>query len=96
MQPLSTDASFILDRMEPDHRYELQDLRAFVPGIGPDRLREIMHELWVERRVERVEHSGWRRHPSPPADAPRPVSRDVQLVKPEELFDHARFEAFFK
>jgi hypothetical protein len=54
MHPFSDYASFILDRMEPDRRYEPQDLRGFVPDISTEHLREIMHELWVNRQVERA------------------------------------------
>ena len=96
MSPLSDSARFILDRMEPDRRYEPQDLRAFDPDVSIERLREIMHELWVNRQVERVGDSGWRRHHSAPPHVPPPVSREVQEVKPEELFDHTRFQGFFK
>jgi len=96
MYPLSTDARFILDRMEPDCRYELPDLRAFAPEAGVECLREIMHELWICRQVERVGHSGWRRHQSAPADLPDRVSREVQAVKPEDLFDYGAFGDFFK
>ena len=42
MHPFSEYASFILDRMEPDRRYEPQDLRAFVPDTSIEQLREIM------------------------------------------------------
>ena len=96
MHPLSEYASFILNQLEPDRRYEPQDLRAFVPDTSVERLREIMHELWINRQVERVGHSGWRRHRSAPRDLPDPVSREIQAVKPEDLFDYATFVDFFK
>lgn len=96
MHPLTEYASLILERMEPDRRYEPQDLRGLVPDTTIDHLREIMHELWVNRQVERDGDSGWRRHHSAPPHVPPPVSREVQEVKPEELFDHARFQGFFK
>jgi hypothetical protein len=96
MHTLSADARRVLDRMEPDHRYEAQDLRAFVPEIGGERLRDVMHELWVNRQVERVEHSGWRRHRSASPHAPRSVSARAAAVKPEDLFDHGTFADFFK
>jgi hypothetical protein len=67
MYALSKDAGFILDRMEPDRCYESLDLRAFVPDTSAEGLREVMHELWVNRQVERVGYSGWRRHRSAPA-----------------------------
>ena len=96
MQPLSEYASFILDRMEPDRLYKPQDIQVFVPDTSVERLREVMQELWVNRQVERVGYSGWRRHRSAPPHLPRSVPREVQAVKPEELFDHAAFEDFFK
>lgn len=96
MPPLSEYARFMLDRMEPERRYEPQDLRALGAEVSIERLREIMHELWVHREVERVGPSGWRRHRSAPADVPQTVSRDTKAVKPEDLFDHAAFADFFK
>lgn len=96
MQPLTEHATIILDRMQPDLRYEPQDLRAFVPDITIERLREIMHELWINRQVERVGYSGWRLHRSRPPEPTDRVSREVQAVKPEDLFDHAAFADFFK
>jgi len=96
MPPFSDSARFILDRMEPGRRYEPQDLRAFDSDVSLERLREIMHELWVGRQVERIGYSGWRRHSSVPPRRPRPVSREIETVKPEELFDHATFADFFK
>jgi hypothetical protein len=96
MHPLSEYASLILDRMEPDRRYEPQDLRAFVPDTSLERLREIMHELWLNRQVERVGYSGWRRHRSAPLHRAHPASREIQAVRPEDLFDHATFSDFFK
>jgi hypothetical protein len=96
MHPLNEQARYILDRMEPDRQYEPEDLRAFVPGASVERLREIMHELWVNRQVERVGYSGWRRHRSAPPDRPQPVSRETKAVKPEDLFDYETFAGFFK
>ncbi|HEY1304578.1 MAG TPA: hypothetical protein VGF24_13545 [Vicinamibacterales bacterium] len=96
MPPLSEYASFILDRMEPDRRYEQDDLRGLVPDTGIEGLREIMHELWINRQVERVGSSGWRRHRSAPPHLRRPVRREVQPAKPEDLFDHETFADFFK
>jgi hypothetical protein len=96
MHPLSEYARFILDRMEPDRRYEPQHLRAFVPDASVERLREIMHELWINRQVERVGYSGWRRHRSAPPHRLHPASREIQAVKPEDLFDHDPFADFFK
>ena len=96
MPPLSEYARFILERMEPGRQYEPQDLRAFDPDASIERLREIMHELWITRQVERSGYSGWRRHRSAPPHRPRPVSRETKAVKPEDLFDHATFVDFFK
>ena len=96
MHPLSECASFVLARMTPDCRYELPDLRAFVPDAGVECLREIMHELWISRQVERDGHSGWRRHRSAPSDLPDRGSCEIQPVKPEDLFDYATLGEFFK
>ena len=109
MHALSNVARFILDRMEPDRPYEALDLRAIVPEFGTETLREIMHELWVNRQVERVGHSGWQRYRSAPPDQKRPDStlgardgapvsrlRQTKVVKPEELFDHDSFTDFFR
>ena len=62
MHSLSEDASLILDRMEPERLYTPQDLRAFLRDASVERVREVMHELWINRQVERVEYVGWRRH----------------------------------
>jgi hypothetical protein len=96
MRPLSEDAGFVLERMEPDRRYNAEDLRALVPGASFEHLREIMHELWVARQVERIGYAGWRRHRSASAEVPDAGSREVTLVKPEDLFDHTTFADFFK
>ena len=93
---LSEHASFMLESMEPDRLYEPRDLRAFLPDASIECLREIMHELWINRQVERVGHAGWRRHRSAPPHRSGKTSGEVQIVKPEELFDHATFEDFFK
>jgi hypothetical protein len=109
MHALSTLARFILDRMEPDRHYQSLDLRAFVPDASVEKLGEVMHELWVNRQVERVGYSGWQRHRSAPPDQKRvdaqrdapdaaPVSgrRQTKVFTPEDLFDHALFEDFFR
>jgi hypothetical protein len=109
MDTLSESARSILDRMKPDRSYEIADLRALMPHTGADTLREMMHELWVNRHVERVGHLGWRRHRSTgpherPADvrletgrvAPASPSRETKVVTPEELFDHDAFADFFR
>jgi hypothetical protein len=108
MQALSKLARFILDRMEPDCSYEPLDLRALAPNASAEKLREVMHELWVNRHVERVGSSGWQRHRSAPPHQ-RPVDaqldapdvavsrfRQTKVVKPEDLFDHAPFSDFFR
>ena len=82
--------------MEPDRRYEPEDLREFLPGTSVERLREVMHELWLNREVERAGHGTWRRHRSTPPHASREVARETETVKPEDLFDHAGFADFFK
>jgi hypothetical protein len=108
MHALSRDARFILDRIQPDRCYEASDLRALVPHASAEEFREVMHELWVNRQVERVGYSGWQRRRSAPAhkgpveaqhDA-RDVAvsrfRQTKVVKPEDLFDHGSFEDFFR
>ena len=109
MNALSKDARLILDRMEPDRRYEALDLRALAPDASAEKLHDVMHELWVNRHVERVGYSGWRRQRSAPAhqrpaDAQTdgrdvtPVSefRQTKVVKPEDLFDHGSFTDLFR
>ena len=107
MHALSKHARFILDRMEPDRQYEALDLRALVPDASAEGFRQVMHELWVNRQVERVGYSGWQRHRSPPAhqgsvDAqhdgrgPVPGFRQTKVVRPEDLFDHGSFTDFFR
>jgi hypothetical protein len=96
MPPLTPHARLILDRMEPDRSYEPQDLRDWLPDAGIHHLREVMHELWIHRQVERAGASGWRRHRSAPPHAVPAASREVKIVKPEDLFDHDAFADFFK
>ena len=64
----------ILDVMEWDRSYEVTSLKAMFPDISMDSLREALHALWIDRRVERVGASGWRRYESrwdgQPASAP--------------------------
>jgi hypothetical protein len=108
MHSLSTQAGFILDRMDHDRAYEASDLRALVPDTSAEGFRELMHELWVNRQVERIGLSGWQRRRSAPAhqaDA-QPDRRDsgtgasgfrqTKVVKPEDLFDHGSFADFFR
>ena len=98
MHSLSEHASLILERMETDLLYGPQDLRAFLPDTTVERIREIMHELWINRQVERVDYDGWRRQrsasPHPP-HASQPAG-EVKIVTPGELFDHTTFADFFK
>jgi hypothetical protein len=95
--------------MERGCTYEPSDLRAFAPDASNETIRELMHELWVNRRVERVGYAGWRVFPStsaadsrmpPIAKAPQaddaPSASKPKTVRPEELFDHDRFSGFFK
>ena len=108
MHALSKDAQFILVRMEPDRSYEASTLRALVPHTSAEGFREVMHELWVNRQVERHGGSGWQRRASVPAhevdaqrdagDGVEPTSRfrQTKVVKPEELFDHGSFGEFFR
>jgi hypothetical protein len=106
MHTLSEAARCILDRMQSDRSYEIHDLRALMPGTSAETLREMMHELWVSRQVERAGHSGWRRHRSVgPHESARLDSghiaaaspyRETKVVKPEELFDHDAFGDFFR
>lgn len=57
-------AAAILDVMEQEREYEATALKARFPDISMDTLREALHALWIERRVERVGVSGWRRFES--------------------------------
>jgi hypothetical protein len=60
MHLLSERAAFILGRMEPRRTYEPAEIQAWLPETSIDGLREIMHELWVKRYVERHGFAGWR------------------------------------
>jgi len=102
---LSARAAVILEQMEPGCSYEAKELRAFVPDLTLEQLRDLMRELWVARQVERAGYSGWRRErsASPAADAARTTSHRSAAagarhapVKPEDLFDHDAFEDMFK
>ena len=108
MHALTKDARFILDRMESDRSYGAANLRALVPHVSAEQFREVMHELWVNRHVERLGSSGWqRRRSAPPHEvdaqpdagdvvAPTSGCRQTKVVKPEELFDHGSFGEFFR
>ena len=54
----------LLDVMEWDRSYEAVALHAMFPNTSMDSLREALHALWIDRRVERVGLSGWRRQES--------------------------------
>ncbi len=95
MPALTQKAEAILSRMEPGLAYGPSDLRPLAPGESNETLRELMHELWVNRCVERVGYAGWRLSHSTAAADP-PVSAPPKTVKPEDLFDHDRFSGFFK
>ncbi|HET7697088.1 MAG TPA: hypothetical protein VFK57_15355 [Vicinamibacterales bacterium] len=96
MPSLSESARIVLGRMDPDRPYQLQDLRLVARDASPERLREIMHELWIARQVERVGDAAWRRHRSAAPHASHPASGEIKTVKPEDLFDYASFAEFFK
>jgi hypothetical protein len=108
MHALSRAARQILERMESDRRYGTLDLRAILPEASAENIREVMHELWVNRQVERV-GDGWQRHrsvaphqqPAPAEHGRREVAaasavRQTKGVKPEDLFDHDAFNDFFR
>ena len=57
-------AAAILDVMDHEREYEATALKSMFPDISMDTLREALHALWIERRVERVGISGWRRFES--------------------------------
>src|SRR4051812_43625296 len=95
---VSVEADTILARMEPNRGYEPAELQAFVSHLSAEGLRQVMHDLWVNRQVERFGYAGWRRHRSAtpyesasPSGAARP-----EPVKPEDLFDHDAFSGLFK
>jgi hypothetical protein len=54
----------LLDVMEWDRKYEVFTLHAMFPNTSMDSLREALHALWIDRRVERVGVHGWRRQES--------------------------------
>ena len=96
MHPLSEHARLIIDKMDPDRTYGPEDLQGMVPDASVERVREIMHELWVGRQVERVGYSGWRRARSAPPHRSESASVPAPSVTPDELFDHDAFADFFK
>jgi hypothetical protein len=106
MSSLSPYAAAVLNRMEPDRAYDASEIRAFLPEISMEAVRETMHELWVDRRVERFGYSGWRRLQSRCAagevqrsvecHSGLDVAKQTKAVRPEDLFDHDAFSPFFK
>jgi hypothetical protein len=109
MQPLSAAAAAILDHMEPRRPYDGAELQALLPNTSMDGVRDLMHELWLKRRVERFGYSAWRRHESTPVsslspDDGRRTVREFQYVpvagsrpvRPEDLFDYSAFDGIFK
>jgi len=54
----------LLNVMEWDRAYEAVALKAMFPNTSMDSLREALHALWIDRRIERVGVSGWRRQES--------------------------------
>jgi hypothetical protein len=105
---LTPRAKSILEQMEPNSTYDAKGLRAFAPDMSLEALHEVMRELWVQRQVERVGYSGWRRERST-APAAKATPRDDagrrgtgtsadgrREVKPEDLFDHSPFEDMFR
>jgi hypothetical protein len=104
---LSIRAMSVLERMEPQRSYEPTELRAFAPDLSVEELHDVMRELWVQRQVERVGYSGWRRDRSLSPVTETTLQSGSRCgagaraarhtgVKPEELFDHSAFEGIFK
>ena len=104
---LSSRAMSVLEQMEPQRSYEPTELRAFAPDLSVEELHDVMRELWVQRQVERVGYSGWRRDrslsPATETTLHSGTCRGISAraarrtgVKPEELFDHGAFEGIFK
>jgi len=71
-QPL---VATVLDVMESDREYEAVTLQALCPNTSMDSLREALHALWIDRRVERVGASAWRRQESRWDGTPRKASQ---------------------
>jgi hypothetical protein len=62
--PADALAATVLRVMEWGRAYEALTLQTLCPNTSMDALREALHVLWIERRVERVGASGWRRQES--------------------------------
>jgi hypothetical protein len=54
----------VLDVMEADRTYEIRTLHGVLSDTSMESLRAALHALWIDRRVERVGLSGWRRQES--------------------------------
>lgn len=99
MPALSPRAADILEQMQPDLGYQTSDLLQFAPELCVEALREVMRELWIERQVERVGYSGWRRvrRTGDSRNGSGALSTGpIETVKPEDLFDHDAFTGIFK
>ena len=75
ISPADTLVATVLRVMEWGRAYEARTLQALCPGTSMDALREALHVLWIERRVERVGASGWRRQESRWDGAPPEICR---------------------
>jgi hypothetical protein len=60
----------LLDVMEWDRVYDAFALHSMFPTTSMDSLREALHALWIDRRIERAGVSGWRRQESRCAGLP--------------------------
>ena len=69
----------LLDVMEWDRSYEAVALHAMLPNTSMDSLSEALHALWIDRRVERVGLSGWRRQESRWDGQPIPAPTESTL-----------------
>jgi hypothetical protein len=69
----------LLDVMEWDRPYELVALHAMLPDTSMDSLRDALHALWIDRRVERVGVTGWRRQESRWDGQPIPAPTESTL-----------------
>ena len=69
----------LLDVMEWERSYEVVALHAMLPNTSMDSLREALHALWIDRRVERVGVSGWRRQESRWDGQPIPAPTESTL-----------------
>jgi hypothetical protein len=83
--------------MEADRRYDAAELMMLTAGLNIEALREVMHELWLARQVERAGHDAWRRVSPAAGEAAMRDAASLRVgVKPDELFDHDSFADWFK